>query len=38
MTDWIFQGNGKGYDLDAAVTASRVHAWRTPRVSGARPR
>lgn len=31
MTDWIFQGNREHYDLDAAVTASRVHWWRTPR-------
>jgi len=31
MTDWIFQGNGKRYDLDAALQASRVQSWRTPR-------
>jgi hypothetical protein len=31
MTDWIFQGNGKRYDLDAAVAGSRLHSWRTPR-------
>jgi len=31
MTDWIFQGNGKLYDLDAALKASRVQSWRTPR-------
>jgi hypothetical protein len=31
MTDWIFQGNGKRYDLDAALAASRLHSWRTPR-------
>src|ERR1700722_7119024 len=31
MTDWIFQGNGKHYDLDAALAASPVRAWRTPR-------
>lgn len=31
MTDWIFQGNGKRYDLDAAIAGSRVHSWRTPR-------
>jgi hypothetical protein len=31
MTDWIFQGNGKRYDLDAAIAASRLHSWRTPR-------
>jgi EVE domain len=31
MTDWIFQGNGKHYDLDAAIAASRLRPWRTPR-------
>jgi len=31
MTDWIFQGNGRRYDLDAALASSRVHSWRTPR-------
>jgi hypothetical protein len=31
MTDWIFQGNGKQYDLDAAIKASRLQSWRTPR-------
>jgi hypothetical protein len=31
MTDWIFQGNGNRYDLDAALVASRLHSWRTPR-------
>jgi hypothetical protein len=31
MTDWIFQGNGKRYDLEAALTASRLQTWRTPR-------
>jgi hypothetical protein len=31
MTDWIFQGNSKGYDLDAAIAASRLQSWRTPR-------
>jgi hypothetical protein len=31
MTDWIFQGSGKRYDLDAAVAASRLQSWRTPR-------
>jgi hypothetical protein len=31
MTDWIFQGNGKRYDLDAAIKASRLQSWRTPR-------
>jgi hypothetical protein len=30
MTDWIFQGNRKRYDLDAAITASRQHWWSTP--------
>jgi hypothetical protein len=31
MNDWIFQGNSKQYDLDAAIAASRLHSWRTPR-------
>jgi hypothetical protein len=31
MTDWIFQGNGKRHDLDAAIEASRLRSWRTPR-------
>jgi len=31
MTDWIFQGRSKHYDLDAAVAASRLRSWRTPR-------
>jgi hypothetical protein len=31
VTDWIFQGNGKRYDLDAAIDASRLQSWRTPR-------
>lgn len=31
MTDWIFQGNGKQLDLDAAIAASPLHSWRTPR-------
>lgn len=31
MTEWIFQGNGKQYDLDAELAASRFAAWRTPR-------
>lgn len=30
MTDWIFQGNGKQLDLDAAIAGSRLHSWRTP--------
>ena len=31
VTDWIFQGNAKRYDLEAALVASRLHSWRTPR-------
>ena len=31
MTDWIFQGNGKHYDLDARLADSRQRSWRTPR-------
>jgi hypothetical protein len=31
MTDWIFQGNARNYDLDAAIAASRLRSWRTPR-------
>jgi hypothetical protein len=31
VTDWIFQGNSKQYDLDAAIAASRLRTWRTPR-------
>src|SRR5215469_8642869 len=31
MTDWIFQGNGRQYDLDAGIAASRLYSWRTPR-------
>ena len=31
MTDWIFQGNGRQDDLDAAIARSRLHSWRTPR-------
>ena len=31
MSDWIFQGNGKQLDLDAAISASRMRSWRTPR-------
>jgi hypothetical protein len=30
MTDWIFQGNHKRYDLDAGISASRLHWWSTP--------
>lgn len=31
MTEWIFQGNRKVYDLDAAIAVSRLHWWSTPR-------
>jgi EVE domain len=31
VTEWIFQGNRKRYDLDAAIAASRQHSWSTPR-------
>jgi hypothetical protein len=31
MTEWIFQGNRRGYDLDAAIAVSRQQAWSTPR-------
>jgi len=31
MTDWIFQGNSKRYDLSAAIAKSRLQSWRTPR-------
>jgi hypothetical protein len=31
MTDWVFQGNGRHYDLDAALAESRLRSWRTPR-------
>jgi hypothetical protein len=31
MTDWIFQGNAKHVDLDAAISGSRLRSWRTPR-------
>ena len=31
MSDWIFQGNGKQLDLDAAIATSRLRSWRTPR-------
>jgi hypothetical protein len=31
MTDWIFQGNRKRYDLDAGIAESRRHSWSTPR-------
>jgi hypothetical protein len=31
MTDWIFQGNRKRDDLEAAIAASPLHSWSTPR-------
>jgi hypothetical protein len=31
MADWIFQGNRKRSDLDAAVSSSRHQWWSTPR-------
>ena len=31
MTDWIFQGNRGQEDLEAALAASPVRSWRTPR-------
>jgi hypothetical protein len=33
MTDWIFQGSGKTkrHDLEAALAASPLRSWRTPR-------
>jgi hypothetical protein len=31
MTEWIFQGNRKGYDLEAVIAASRLQSWSTPR-------
>jgi|SRR5580658_6622622 hypothetical protein len=31
MSDWIFQGNRKHHDLEAAMATSRVFSWRTPR-------
>jgi hypothetical protein len=31
VTDWIFQGNAKHYDLDAALADSPLKSWRTPR-------
>jgi hypothetical protein len=34
MTDWIFQGNGQRHGLDAALGASQVFRWRTPRYRG----
>ena len=34
MSDWIFQGNPRHYDLEAAVTAAREQWWGTPRYRG----
>jgi hypothetical protein len=31
LTDWIFQGNRKHAELEAALAASPVRSWRTPR-------
>jgi hypothetical protein len=31
MPEWIFQGNGKQLDLEAALVASPLRSWRTPR-------
>jgi len=31
MTDWIFQGNRKREDLEAAIAASPLRSWSTPR-------
>jgi predicted RNA-binding protein with PUA-like domain len=31
VADWIFQGNPRHYDLEAAVAASRERWWGTPR-------
>jgi len=31
VTDWIFQGNSKRSDFEAALDTSRLHSWRTPR-------
>lgn len=31
MTEWIFQGNRRRYDLNAAIATSREHSWSTPR-------
>jgi hypothetical protein len=31
MTEWIFQGNRKRSDLDAAIAESRQLSWSTPR-------
>jgi hypothetical protein len=31
MTEWIFQGNRRRSDPDAALTSSRCHSWSTPR-------
>jgi hypothetical protein len=31
MTEWIFQGDSKRHELGAALSASRLRSWRTPR-------
>jgi hypothetical protein len=31
LADWIFEGNPRHYNLDAAVDASREQWWGTPR-------
>jgi hypothetical protein len=31
MTDWIFQGSSRQRHPDAALAASQLHSWRTPR-------
>jgi hypothetical protein len=31
VTDWLFQGNAKQYDLESGLAAKRLHSWRTPR-------
>ena len=30
MADWIFEGNPRHYDLEAAVASSREQWWGTP--------
>jgi hypothetical protein len=30
MADWIFEGNPRNYDLEAAVASSREQWWGTP--------
>src|SRR3984885_1547939 len=34
MADWIFEGNPRHYDLDAAVASSREQWWGTPHFRG----